>query len=522
MGDWGKTIALLAVVASVLITGSQFPNTTAQKTPGSACVVPDDATEVALCVQPTESINTARLRIAPGTSLLLGSLDQTATQHQIRITWHADRSDDSESNHQLASSHSVLSFPTDWELPVEVSMPQPGVRGPQFAKLTNSENQPASNGLHASVAARPMEAVVAQHTLTEKRTSRFVVPYFSGQLVHDRHVLAREVARGDRVSVYLVEGDQAAFHQDESQAMDIAVEVAVDIIRRTESRVLDFVQTQLGPIDDLNNDGRLSFVLGRLSDHRSKNSMQQPITGCVRPDDFLPELQTADSPNPGGDIVYLDCTLPAGKELDAVLAHELTHAATFCVINTLANPRSNQLPGWLNEAVAHYIEHQINPQSENLKDRLADFTRHPNRFPLVIPDNVHQLSLRRGPTRAAACLFLSSTLEQLPPETLRSLVCCPKSGTERLESVTGESFSGLLRSWGLNLMASSRDFPRHVLNDRQSRLLNLAGTAFTWTAPATESGTFEIEATPESLLQVTIIKPRRSRMATADSKTQRQ
>lgn len=522
MGDWGKTIALLAVVASVLLTGSQFPNTTAQKTQEPPRATADAVTAVAFSVPPIDSVTIARLRLTPGSSLLLGSLDQTATQHQVRLTWHADDSDAADSIQRLASSHSVLTFPNAWEMPVEVSMPQPAVRGQQFAKLTNSEHQAVSKGFNTNAAAQLIEDVAVQLTLADERKGRFVVPYFSGQLVHDRHVLAREIARGDRVSVYLVEGDHTAFHEDESQAMELAVEVAVDIIRRTESRVLDFVQSQLGPIDDLNNDGRLSFVLGKLSDHRSANSTQQPITGCVRPDDFLPELQRADSPNPGGDIVYLDCMLPTGKELDAVLAHELTHAATFCVINSMANPRCNQLPGWLNEAVAHYIEHQINPQSENLKDRLADFTKHPNRFPLVIPDNVHQLSLRRGPTRAAACLFLSSTLEQLPREALRSLVCCPKSGTERLESVTGESFSGLLRSWGLNLMASSRNFPRHALNDGQSQLLDLAGTAFTWTAPATESGTLKIEATAESLLQVTIIKPQRPRMATADSETQRQ
>ncbi len=503
MGDAAKTIVLLAVVAAAVITGAAFR----PKTPATpeAAHVPSDTPPVESYGNDFAGLKYAAVRLSPGNAVLLGSLDQTAQQHQMRMVWNPD---DHRASYTLTGSHSVLSFPEEWSLPVEATLPDSA-----FSHGWVDSAELSGAAVTKERLAEDLAAVKVHRLVDENRTRRFVVPFFSDQTVHDRHVLATEIAHGNRVSVYLVENDESAFHQDRSEAIKVAVEVASEIIRRCEGRVLDFVEAQLGAITDLDDDGRLTFVMGHLSEHGFNHRNEQPITGCVRPDDFLKHAVPNGSVHTGGDIVYLDCSLPDGEELDAVLAHELTHAATFCVVRESECLESCSLPGWLNEAIAHYVEYRINPRSENLKHRLADFTRQPHRFPLVIPDSVQQLSLRRGPARAAACLFLLSTLQQMPADSLRTMICRPESGTQRLESIAGEVFPEIFRNWGLQSMASQRDFPRWDFCDSGERDLHLAGTAFTWTAPVVKSGTLEIFAPVESDLQITVVKSPMPRVA---------
>lgn len=452
----------------------------------------------------TEDDRQATLRLASGSSVLLGSLDQSAHRHQIRLTWRPDHSSDTVdavATPLLTGSHRVLTFPETWDAPVAASLP----------KLEREQQGQVIPEL------RP-DSTPAQQELQNPARRRFVVPCFYAQRVHDRHVLATEIARGQRASVYLVDGDENAFGgQDESLNLHSALAVASQVIQRTEGRVLDFVESQIGQVTDLDQDGRLCFVLARLSSDDSTEASQQPITGCVRPDDFLSGLRSENCANMGGDIVYLDCLLPTGRELDAVLAHELAHAATFCAIGQAEPEDQQQLPGWLNEAIAHYLELQVHPESDNLKTRLAGFTREPHRFPLVIPDSLQQRSLRRGPARAAASLFLKTTLQHMSTGTLRTLVCCSQPGTGRLESVTGNRFSEIFRRWGLSLMVSARDFPSHELQQGENVKLQLAGTAFMWTAPVEGSGTLEITAPQDSQLQVTIVTTDAQRTVAADS-----
>ncbi len=498
MGDSAKKITLLIALAAAF--HSQYP--ISDPPSSDSGLTPLNRTSFVLL----DTDERATIRLTPGTAVLLGSLDQFAHRHQVRLLWHPDTAnDDGTSPHLLTSSHKVMTFPEGWETPIAAILPVP---------LTQTDQSPIA------IECEPVDVVVQQDFELPRRR-RFVVPCFCGQRVYDRNVLATEIARGRRVSVFLVDGDDAAAVATNHQPRRDVITVATEIIQRAEGRVLEYIETQIGQVTDLDEDGRLCFVLARLTTGEPANETQQPITGCVRPDDFLSELPSVDLAGAGGDIVYLDRLLPTGRELDAILAHELAHAATFCAIRQASPEDQWQLPGWLNEAIAHYLEMQINPASDNLRTRLSDFTREPHRFPLVIPDCVQQQSLRRGPTRAAACLFLSNTLQQMPQETLRTLVCCPLPGTDRLESVTGNSFSETFRAWGLSLMASPREFPRHVLRADNELKLQLAGTAFTWTAPVQRCGTLEILASSESQLQVTVVAATGTQTAAADETNRR-
>ena len=70
-------------------------------------------------------------------------------------------------------------------------------------------------------------------------------------------------------------------------------------------------------------------------------------------------------------------------------------------------------------------------------------------------------------------------------------------------------------------MASPREFPRHVLRADNELKLQLAGTAFTWTAPVQRCGTLEIMASSESQLQVTVVAATGTQTAAADETNRR-
>ncbi|MEZ6131325.1 MAG: hypothetical protein R3C59_21840 [Planctomycetaceae bacterium] len=434
-----------------------------------------------------------------GQAVLLGSLDQSAGMHSVQLTWLDD-----------AGELAVDDVPNTWPPLVTRTLPEPSV-------LLNDEQRPVQfePAIPASTASQDLKPSAA-----DRRHRRFVVPFFCGQLVHDRVVMATEIARGQRVSVYLADGDAGAYETDSATGSSLsgelavtslvhsqaaALEVATDIIQRAEQRLLPFVEHRLCRIADLDGDGRLSLVLAELSvEGPDDQRIEPPVTGCVRPDDFRVGGTDLNHDGSGCDIVYLTCRLPEGEERDAVLAHEFAHAATFCLLNERPDPLS-ELPGWLNEAIAHVIEHQVSPHSVNLKNRLQRFIQEPSGFPLVIPDGLPHLTVRRGPARAAACLFLNATLPRHSDDCLRRLVQSSEAGVGRLEYVTGRDFRELFRDWGLFMMASTGRFPEYCIDSDQDVLLRLAGTSCTWTTTATQKGVLHIQAPPDARLQITIV-----------------
>lgn len=468
-------------------------------------------------------LQTVDIRVPAGSAVLLASLSLTGVREPVILTWRDERS---EPKFQLQSSEDI-ELPPSWQAVEHRRLPQLHLQA-QNATTAHPEHIPDTSD-------RAAGAEEGRSLLpTDPRQRRFVVPFFTGQLVHDRYVLATEIAKGKRVSVYLVDGDAAAFAPRDSatgdfnsdlpvasvmHAQQAAADLAAEIINRCEQRLLPFVERQLGTIHDLDDDGNLTFVLAQLSVNGPDHPIEPPITGCVRPSDFL--FNTFQHSDPaggdwsdfsnghggsdgGGDIVYLDCLLPSGREMDAVLAHELAHAATFCLLND-ATVSGSELPGWLNEAIAHAIEQQVHPDSQNLAQRLAEFTARPHLFPIVIPDGSTHLSLRRGPARAAGCLFLNAVLQDLPDQSLRRIVQAGRSGVERLEQIAGRPFAELLRDWGLQRMAGSVPYPELPLNSQYPVQLQLAGTAIAWTGAAPVDGVLQIQAPTAARLQITIV-----------------
>lgn len=283
------------------------------------------------------------------------------------------------------------------------------------------------------------------------------------------------------------------------------------ICTTAESGLLGHVESRVGPITDVDQDERLTILLCRLSADADSRPGQEPIRGCVRAADFEPAHGAF-----GGDIVYLDRTLSGHREIRAVLAHELTHAAVFSAVNgqSVDLRKSAAVPAWLNEAIAHVVELQVCPDSPNLQRRFADFRRTPSRFPVVIPDEFSQLAARRGAARAAGCSFLTATLEGHPNMRLSDLTRGGSSGSDGsggsgdgvriLESAACTGFAELFRDWTVTLLKNDPPDLEFSLSDQV--VISLTGTSFTRFSPAIESGVLTLVSRPEARLQVTIVE----------------
>ncbi len=317
------------------------------------------------------------------------------------------------------------------------------------------------------------------------RRRRFTVPLFTAVGVSDRTLLLHEIGHGDHVRVYA------------SARNNSAAKLARAVVERLERRLIRFVETRVGALADADRDGYLTVVLSQLETREPVHTGGEPVRGCVRAADVLAPGDF------GGDIIYLSETLPVDEELDAILAHEVTHLAIFSRLCTSAE--RTQLPGWLNEAVAHYVECQVNPGSRNMATRLATFRRRPADFPVVVPDHHASLSLRRGPSRAAGCLFISSVLLRLPQRAVHDVVAGSGGAVQRLEHVTGRSFGELFRDWGLQMIAAGDNLPRWEVMDRQEFVQLLTGTALSWSDPVRSDGMLTIMSAGDCRLQVTVL-----------------
>lgn len=323
---------------------------------------------------------------------------------------------------------------------------------------------------------------------------RFAIPFFpcDGTPV-ERFLIGDLIAAGRSTRVFMASERQPP-------VSDATIELGHEIVRQLELGLRSYVEDRLFPIGDLDSDEHLTIVICELADRPTDSSSEEPIHGCVRQKDFQrSEWQF------GGDIIYLDRRIPRGKQLSAVLAHELAHASVFSERRRLIQEDRNpgQLPFWMNEGIAHLIEHAVCPESENLARRISAYRDRPNSFPLVIPDSFRGRRLRRGPSRAAALSFF-----QFATECDRDFLADAISGCYSPENGMSEDwerrFLLLFRRW---MARSTGDNNEVVLKKSRFCRMTLAGTAFATFAPTESSGFVSIRASEEAKIQVVIVPP---------------
>lgn len=431
-----------------------------------------------------DRLHTFQCSVPSGATVLIGSLDQSARIHPVRLSWVED---------QIATVSSQVAVGANVDFMV---VDIPTTFGRSVARIWQDKDTASEN-------AERLKQHTGSGTKLSSRASRsnrrrFCIPYFVGETAYDRPVEARELASGRFVKVYV---EDPVFDELNSDAKLLQI-FADQVIHLAEQELLAHVDRRVGPVYDLDGDGVLSVVLCSLSDPRSMTEDHEPITGCVRADDFRTPLSSF-----GGDIIYIDrqSLTPAG--LRGVLAHEMTHAAVFSSRLDLPEAIRLPLPGWINEAMAHVVELEVSPSSPNLASRFERYQKKSWLFPVVIPDGASRLSRLRGPSRAAGCSFLQYALEECQMDSLQALVAEPCQCLATLEKLSDQEFRELFRGWSLDQL--HRDQPHPIILKADTTELKIAGTAFARLTPTVLPGTLQIEADEDAQLQVTIVSAER-------------
>lgn len=247
-------------------------------------------------------------------------------------------------------------------------------------------------------------------------------------------ITADNVACGSRVRIFV---DHQLARGEVSQSR------INELVRMLEDDVVPRVESQFGPLCDVDGDGCLAVVLtpwlSQLQGGRTS------ISGMVRSSDY----QRGVSPPFGNrsDLLFLNSSLPSDAALRDLLSHEVAHAA--CISQRLSQSTGTlrDEEDWLSESLAHLAE----PSWSNLDHRLVAFLNDPSRFPLVVPD-YYRAGLWRNPgCRGATFLFTRWCVGQNGSQLVRQLTQSAEHGTHNLERATGRQFEDLFREWSLSV-----------------------------------------------------------------------
>lgn len=347
---------------------------------------------------------------------------------------------------------------------------------------------------------------------TPEAARRFQLPFFRQGNVYQRTLIRQLIASDQLIAIY---GDPANSQHTEA---------AKAIQNCGMPSVLHFISQSIGQITDFDHDGRLALVLGQLADPLPAESDEQPIRGCVRPADFQNGSPTC------VDAIYLDPIHLKTSELRSLLAHECAHAATFSLL-VKSGQSPTEMPSWLNEAIAHLIEQQIAPQSENLHQRRLRFQAKPWLYPSVIPKEFTSIALRRGPSRIASLELLQSTFDSNSNPNLKALIQERGDGINRLLTVNKTDFPKLFRRFsqhlvqqlclpasqqndrpaktdgikGANNTSEQQRFGAFGLSEFSDQSIQIRGTSVAISSPATLDCQLVITTTRDALPQITVI-----------------
>lgn len=426
---------------------------------------PDAEWDVSEPHVPASAVSTTRVWLPRNSVLVVGSLDLAGGLHEVTVSL-----DDPSEQHPAAGN----SVPVQ-QIRTQLCLPQFG--GPGLASAVGSSTRwpspatskraPAEHSFASSADSGPSATPIrserrppierqADQSADRERIERasgpdrrFRVPFFTTTGVIDCYRALQRVQQTSRLNLYA--DCEIPSHAAAAQA----------IADRLSAGLVQFVERQVAPISDPDQDGRLAIVVASLSDGQSAEEL--PILGCVRPADFYGRGPFV------GDIIYLDPAIADEVSPDALLAHELAHAAVFSFA-----PES-RCPGWLNESVAHLLEWSVDVNSPNLVRRIRDYQRHPERFPVVWSDSSSSRSLRRGPARIAGFTFFQSALQRNSPLPLRALF---SEFATAAQSFSRERFAKDFRRWSAQMAPQVRQ--RNLLTDGH---VLLRGTAFAaWNA----------------------------------------
>ena len=437
---------------------------------------------------------TIRFRVPENSLTIVGSLDVSGAAHSLLISSRRD-------GRQIADESACSKDLIDLEY-MEIG---------SLSDLRCRLQEPGAGRLNRAapeVVKRPQPLLSAPPS-SVRETRRFLIPHFEFDQVVQQPCEASLLADGTRVKVYL-DRDIAQSYSEVSQLQRMCAE-AERVCTTIECELLPNIERWIGRISDLDGDQHLSVVLTDLD--RRPSTDETPILGCVRRGDF-----EADQQNPlAGDIVYLDRHLPLQEQLLALLAHELTHAAIFCIRHEAPDDsllRNHSIPSWLNEAAAHWVERQFCSNPAGYAAREAAFRRSPALCPIILNEEDQYLTDRRTGSRVAGFTFLQQHLTDA--RDLRALLEHSSTFDRSISAIAEAPFSQLFRLWTISQACDHCDAfsPLHatvncsVLMTADSGPVphKLHGTAFMVLRSEAEQ-TVCIEAPSDIQLQITVLQP---------------
>ncbi len=414
---------------------------------------------------PTSPDSVIRFQVPPNSLIIVGSLDTSGAAHSLRISSQPGGQWSTRENYDSQSRCDLQYIPS-----IRLSERHQSRQRPNGDAVTIPRSMPRSSIRQSAV-----------HPLTGSRQRRFLIPHFEHDQVAQEAREALATAEGSRVKVYIDLSlvDTRSELPQNHPLRDTASRACETI----EDELLPWVEQWIGRITDLDGDHQLSVVLTDLD--RRKSSNETPVLGCVRRHDFT----ECDQNSLTGDILYLDQNLPPQEQLRALLAHELTHAAVFCIRHEAAHDsplKDHAVPSWLNEAAAHWVERQFCSAPAGFAARESAFRQNPAQCPIILKDEDHFLTSRRAGSRVAGVTFLQQHLADA--NALRELLHHSTEFDQAIATMAKAPFSELFREWSIRQACVDHDAVsplrsrvdcgslKHAGNETARR--KLCGTAF--------------------------------------------
>jgi hypothetical protein len=241
-----------------------------------------------------------------------------------------------------------------------------------------------------------------------------------------------------------------------------------EVTQTFDQEIYPWSRQKLGQVVDVDRDGRFTILLSTWLQRLQGGKVS--LDGFVRGSDFLRDLGAPFSNR--CDMMYLNAHLKPGPHLRTVMAHEFTHAVTFCE-HVLHNPTGYKQDeeSWLSEGLAHLVEDLHQHGWTNLDYRVSAFLAQPERYPLVVPDYFGSGLWRTPGTRGSVYLFLRWCYVTAGPDLPRRLIQSPLGGIRNLEQATQKPFAELYREWAVSLVQEDSWRGDRPLPDRFARAI---------------------------------------------------
>lgn len=333
----------------------------------------------------------------------------------------------------------------------------------------------------------------------------FWLPVRDGDLASAKnHVALRASlrAQGERVAIYV---DPEDCSRVEASTLD-------DLVSTFDNSIYPRALSEIGTAADIDGDGRIAILLSGWLGHLADGRLA--VDGFVRGADFE-KNQRLPFGN-ASDLIYLNAAMESGPHLRTVLAHEYTHAVTYC--SKALGAAGQDEEAWLDEALAHLAEDLHGFSRSNLDYRVDAFLASPERYRLLVKDYGTPSLIRSHGHRGSAYRFLRWCADRYGPRLLGTLVRSELRGVASLESATGCPFATLYREWASSFVldalktgnSESIDAPRssYIALGDEDRFVLDGTTSHYAIVDGSQDGAVDltVEGLPNAELQVTAIR----------------